>query len=132
MTDHLEKLTGVIRGELERIHAHTTREDCADIAQAVLSALPEMGFCRRGDVVEEAAKVADGERSLSQWSEYRDGYNTACNAIGQRIRALPEPPARSCTCHPDDKPPIPCPRKYALADCRAAAESLRATIRKGE
>jgi hypothetical protein len=29
--------------------------------------------------------------------------------------------ARSCTCHPDDNPPRPCPRKYALTECRVAA-----------
>ncbi len=28
---------------------------------------------------------------------------------------------RPCTCHPDDKPPRPCPRKYALEECRQAA-----------
>lgn len=27
---------------------------------------------------------------------------------------------RSCTCHPDDKPPSPCARKFALRDCRIA------------
>lgn len=27
---------------------------------------------------------------------------------------------RPCTCHPDDNPPIPCARKYALSECRAA------------
>lgn len=26
---------------------------------------------------------------------------------------------RACTCHPDDNPPVPCPRKYALTHCRA-------------
>jgi len=26
-----------------------------------------------------------------------------------------------CTCHPDDKPPIPCAQKFALKDCRLAA-----------
>lgn len=41
--------------------------------------------------------------------------------------------ARSCTCHPDDNPPRPCPRKYALTECRSAADpadlcaELRAT-----
>lgn len=29
--------------------------------------------------------------------------------------------ARTCTCHPDDNPPKPCPRKFALNECRAAA-----------
>lgn len=27
---------------------------------------------------------------------------------------------RPCTCHPDDDPPNPCPRKYALDECRLA------------
>jgi hypothetical protein len=27
---------------------------------------------------------------------------------------------RACTCHPDDHPPVPCARKYALQDCRRA------------
>ena len=27
---------------------------------------------------------------------------------------------RACTCHPDDNPPVPCARKYALTDCRMA------------
>jgi hypothetical protein len=29
--------------------------------------------------------------------------------------------ARTCTCHPDDNPPKPCPRKFALSECRAAS-----------
>jgi hypothetical protein len=28
---------------------------------------------------------------------------------------------RTCTCHPDDKPPVPCPRKFATTACRVAA-----------
>lgn len=37
---------------------------------------------------------------------------------------------RSCTCHPDDNPPRPCPQKYALTHCRAAslAGSLRHAV----
>ncbi len=31
------------------------------------------------------------------------------------------PDARPCTCHPDDNPPVPCPRMYALHECRRAA-----------
>lgn len=38
------------------------------------------------------------------------------------IRAILAEP-RPCTCHPDDNPPVPCPRKYALSECRAAAPS---------
>lgn len=29
--------------------------------------------------------------------------------------------ARTCTCHPSDHPPRPCPRKFALTECRVAA-----------
>lgn len=34
---------------------------------------------------------------------------------------------RACTCHPDDNPPVPCARRYALADCLAAARSQDGT-----
>lgn len=27
---------------------------------------------------------------------------------------------RTCHCHPDDNPPVPCPRKFALNTCRHA------------
>ena len=29
---------------------------------------------------------------------------------------------RPCTCHPDDNPPVPCARKYALSECREAPQ----------
>ena len=28
---------------------------------------------------------------------------------------------RPCTCHPDDNPPRPCPKRFAISECRAAA-----------
>lgn len=28
---------------------------------------------------------------------------------------------RPCTCHPDDRPPGPCPRRYAASECQQAA-----------
>lgn len=34
---------------------------------------------------------------------------------------------RTCTCHPDDKPPVPCPRRFALTECRVAALVSAAT-----
>ena len=33
---------------------------------------------------------------------------------------LEEYDPRPCTCHPSDCPPQPCPRRYALTDCREA------------
>lgn len=42
----------------------------------------------------------------------------------------PSAEERACTCHPDDKPPIPCARRFAYSDCvayrdGAAAERAR-------
>lgn len=34
---------------------------------------------------------------------------------------------RSCTCHPDDNPPVPCPQKYALTECRASQAPVGVT-----
>lgn len=33
--------------------------------------------------------------------------------------------SRSCTCHPDDNPPVPCQRKYALTECRIAEKDAQ-------
>jgi hypothetical protein len=38
----------------------------------------------------------------------------------QQQNAAKEADFRTCTCHPDDSPPTPCPRKFALGECRAA------------
>lgn len=36
---------------------------------------------------------------------------------------------RLCTCHPSDNPPVPCARRYALGDCKAADyDRLRAEV----
>jgi hypothetical protein len=40
---------------------------------------------------------------------------------GETNPALDPYRVRSCTCHPDDLPPDPCPKRYALTECRAAA-----------
>ena len=59
--------------------------------------------------------------------------------VGPQIRPIYVAPSsadverRPCTCHPDDNPPVPCPRMYALQDCRRAAAlaGWRAAKRKG-
>ena len=30
---------------------------------------------------------------------------------------------RSCTCHPDDNPPVPCPQRFAYSECAKDAEA---------
>lgn len=37
------------------------------------------------------------------------------------LRAALGADTRTCTCHPDDSPPKPCQRKYALSECLDAA-----------
>jgi hypothetical protein len=42
------------------------------------------------------------------------------NALKWEDAAPAEPAERPCTCHPDDNPPQPCAKRYALAECKAA------------
>jgi len=58
--------------------------------------------------------------------------NTALDAITDAAIKAAQPPRlqqetnlRPCTCHPDDDPPRPCPQKFALSECRAAAGMCR-------
>jgi len=32
---------------------------------------------------------------------------------------------RKCTCHPDDNPPVPCAKQYALSECREASKQCK-------
>lgn len=34
--------------------------------------------------------------------------------------------AKPCTCHPDDNPPVPCAKQYALSECRSVADTAGA------
>lgn len=52
------------------------------------------------------------------------------NLLRDVLDALWEAPAskvdqpRDCTCCPDDNPPKPCAQKFALAECKAAAQKV--------
>ncbi len=41
------------------------------------------------------------------------------------LRAALSTPERPCTCHPDDNPPVPCAKKYALSECKETPEPSR-------
>ncbi len=41
------------------------------------------------------------------------------------IPVVNDQPERRCTCHPDDNPPVPCQKQYALSDCRNVAQITR-------
>ncbi len=83
------------------------------------------GYLARGSVPSERATITpcDPERQAApsatgthQWDE--DGER--CLKCGAKDW-MAGPCKRPCTCHPDDNPPRPCPQKFALSECRAAA-----------
>lgn len=59
-----------------------------------------------------------------------DAAKAAAQADYERriLSALTTEPAapRSCTCHPDDNPPVPCAEKYAYSECAAAPQEAEA------
>lgn len=59
--------------------------------------------------VSELKKAGFNTKSLTKVEAYR------------LIKLHSIPVARSCTCHPDDSPPVPCAKQYALTACRAVA-----------
>lgn len=84
--------------------------------------------------------IAVGE-TYKRWRTYDGGYagtnkmHPECLAMHQADAARfgeneweyspygherPKVEDRPCTCHPDDNPPQPCAKRYALAECRAA------------
>jgi len=54
--------------------------------------------------------------------EYEAGQSFAYRAVLARLRTAEQNEVKPCTCPPDDNPPQPCPRKYALSECRRAAD----------
>ena len=62
--------------------------------------------------------------------KHQPGTCTATNkqyqeAIADRLRARP------CTCHPDEAP-TPCPKKYAISECRIAALEAEVSALRAE
>ena len=101
--------------ELQRFDG-AERESLRDEAAALLR---ELAAEPQGEPVAWMVTNVDGQ----------DAYVTADPTLANSAqRALPLYTApvqdtRACTCHPDDNPPTPCPRKYALGECREAAKA---------
>lgn len=51
-------------------------------------------------------------------AELKNAYDLIV-AESEKIWKFTGPPL-GCTCHPDDNPPRPCPKKFALSECRLA------------
>lgn len=66
--------------------------------------------------------IDDAWSALKAAGVQPDGQTSVAQAIA-KLAAQPAPGPltdRSCTCHPDDNPPTPCPKRYALNECRKA------------
>lgn len=63
---------------------------------------------------------SDGRKTF--WDTNVDGDCTPLYASPPPAQVARD--TRECTCHPDDNPPRPCPRKFALSDCRKAAAQV--------
>lgn len=58
-------------------------------------------------------------------------HNFALHIFGRGFHVKWRPDGkdrRPCTCNPDDDPPRPCPRQYALRECREAASKAAENI----
>jgi hypothetical protein len=63
-------------------------------SQAAITALTNLGFSRRADVVEECARVADDAQKTSYPNgDFRYGYNLASDRIAKSIRS-PSPQSK--------------------------------------
>ncbi|MGE5523422.1 MAG: Lar family restriction alleviation protein [Rhodospirillaceae bacterium] len=94
--------------------------------------LSELSEERIAEVIcREVAELSD-RNSPADWPEamlvtHDELRNIILNALRENGDAKD---ARPCTCHPDDNPPAPCPRKYALSECRKAAQEPPMTDRE--
>lgn len=99
--------------------------------RVALSSRPAIG---EGSRVE--GLIETNRRMVALWSEIAEDGPEGNEPLGEVIRTLskttdalealsalrsPPEPERPCTCHPDDNPPVPCARQYAMKDCRLAA-----------
>lgn len=60
------------------------------------------------------------ERILEQEDMVSQGLGLD-NCGSRDEQTTPATAALACTCHPDDNPPVPCPSRRALTECRTAA-----------
>ena len=98
--------------------------------------LPVVEFCawlRQCAEAEPVARICtdaemrhrDGRWGRVKWieaeSELPEGALLYTHPAPVVPQAEPVSDPRPCTCHPDDSPPVPCARKYALSECRTAS-----------
>jgi hypothetical protein len=128
----LDQLLSYLEGGDWYLNAHVDLDD--DKANAVaLGAASPVRLEEQVHTLRQAVMLAilaiDCERNgLTPDGNVRERLVKALNRT--EASALPVPAtgpqddggtSRSCTCHPDDHPPVPCAEKYAYSECVAAA-----------
>lgn len=99
----------------------------------------DTGKCGIGGYCKECPNIADtagakpemtDDEIFAKLSEIADEDIMARNpksiiAVGRALlaaHASSVADAKPCTCHPDDNPPVPCAKQYALSECRSVAD----------
>ncbi|WP_342152397.1 hypothetical protein [Methylorubrum sp. SB2] len=97
--------------EDERVREWRKRAEVAEAQLAAQAALRSPDGVRY-----QFREIGEGEGwidcSRASYESYSSDPHIDTRKIGDE---------RSCTCHPSDNPPVPCAKKYALSECRAAA-----------
>lgn len=139
MTDHLKTL----RESLENLQGLCSEQ--SDFVEQITVWTPEAltaldaldqamrGALTAGKMPPDAEECRTAAVELGGWLSAALEDPTVCAEYKQSINAwfncaMPYPPAqqaqpsegRTCTCHPDDNPPVPCAKKYALSECKQA------------
>ena len=96
------------------------------LPKTLLDAIGHYGFAH-ADKATENERLHRWELLIAAIKDYAraqvraDRASTSRAAVPARSEAAQQ--GRPCTCHPDDSPPNPCAERYALAECRAAAQA---------
>jgi len=102
-------------------HNNVTDEEC--VAETAQLGYERTALLQRVRGLEEELHVwQERYRRMLEWASQLK----ACDPLQPIIVDANSPivgmlTSRPCTCHPDDNPPVPCPKKYALDECRKAA-----------
>lgn len=114
----------MIRQSIATGHGDTVADMVAEL-EPEISALRRVAkaFKELYDAAEEWECDGLGMWAQHGWWEAADEAYEEFVGI-TKMQHLLHSKERPCTCHPDDNPPVPCPEKYALDECKKAAQAV--------
>ena len=116
----MERTAQVALEILRGIANESKSKDRSLMFHAMANALEqEIIRLEKGDITEllAAADALIRRWDYPNWSDakHTGEYIARLRIAVEKVRETERP----CTCHPDDNPPNPCAKKYALGECRA-------------